>query len=109
MRTFLMLDKNQNEPEILGKLHTLGLNFRKIKSIDNGNSCNCFVVETVTKAEQKTILSLAKNTGNLSTLLAVDDKLNVIKGNKIIGAFIKVENYTSNCYYKDGENYFEVI
>lgn len=98
MRTFLLTDKTESYQEILGKLHTSGLNFRRIKRIENGLPYQCFAIEANSKSEQKTVLNLAKNTGNLSFLVAVKDNLSVEKGSDIIGKFKRVVTKSDNCF-----------
>jgi len=102
MRTFILTDKTNSSQEILGELHKSGLNFRKVKRLENNNEFTCYFVETESKKEQKNVLLLAKNTGNLASLLAVKDNLTVQKGDKLVAKFTKIENKTDNCFvYND--------
>jgi hypothetical protein len=108
MRTFLIIDKSNSDKEILGTLLTNCLNFRRITFFDSIDlSYPCFAVETVSKQDQKTVLDLARNTGNLSSLIAVKEDLSVIKGKDKIGKFVKISGKVTDCFI-DGQNYFKV-
>ena len=109
MRTFLLTDKTNSNQEIIGKLHTSGINFRKIKAVVNGGQWNCYAIEATTKKEQKLVLSLARETGNLSGLVAIKSDLSVQKGQDIIGKFSQFDGLSSDNHFIDGENLFKVI